>query len=121
MIKILLVEDNRVYRKAFKENLCMHFPSIAVDEAVNSEEALRKIGAISPHLIFMDIRLPGMNGLRLTQRIKGEFPNIHIAVVTGYDLPEYRQAAIQCGAEHFFVKEALNWDELEKLVKSIEA
>lgn len=121
MLRILLVEDNRIYREAFKEHLCEHFPSMVIDQAENGEEALKKINAAPPHLIFMDIRLPGMNGLQLTQRIKKDFPNIRIAMLTGYDMPEYRKAAVQYGADGFFVKESLKWDELETLVKTIDS
>jgi DNA-binding NarL/FixJ family response regulator len=56
----------------------------------------------------------------LTQEIRRDFPKIRIAIVTGYDLPEYRQASLQWGAYGFFVKESLKWDEVEALVKSIE-
>ena len=120
MLKVLLVEDNDIYRKALKENLCGHFPSMVIDEAVNSEEALQKMNATPPHLVFIDMRLPGMNGLELTQKIRRDFPNIRIAIVTGYDLPEYRQAFLQYGADGFFVKDSVKWDEVEALVKSIE-
>jgi YesN/AraC family two-component response regulator len=119
MVKVLLVEDNRIYREAFKQSLCQHFPSLSIEAAGNGEEALQRITGISPHLIFIDIRLPGMNGLELTQKIKKDFPNIPIAILTGYDLPEYRQAAVQYGADGFFVKDSLKWDEIEALVKSI--
>ena len=87
MVRVLLVEDNRIYRKALKENLCGHFPSMVIDEAVNSEEALQKINATPPHLIFIDMRLPGMNGLELTQKIKRDFLKIRVVIVTGYNLP----------------------------------
>jgi len=120
MLKVLLVEDNRIYRETFKDNLRQHFPVVSVSEAGNADEALQKIRGTPPDLIFMDIRLPGMNGLQLTQRIKKEFPKIPIAILTGYDLPEYREAAIQYGADGFFVKESLQWEEIEALVKSIE-
>ncbi len=119
MLRVLVVEDNQVYREEFKESLFMHFPSIAVEEAVNAEEALEKING-TPPLIFIDIRLPGINGLQLTQKIKRDFPNVRIAIVTGYDIPEYRQAALQYGADGFFAKERLKWDEIESLVKSME-
>ncbi len=119
-MKVLLVEDNRIYRETFKDNLRQHFPVVSVSEAGNADEALQKIKGTPPDLIFMDIRLPGMNGLQLTQRIKKEFPKIPIAILTGYDLPEYREAAIQYGADGFFVKESLQWEEIEALVKSIE-
>jgi YesN/AraC family two-component response regulator len=119
MLRVLLVEDNRIYREAFKQSLCQHFPFLIIDEALNSDEALQKINTAPPHLIFIDIRLPGMSGLQLTQKIKRDFPNIHIAILTGYDLPEYRQAAAQYGADGFFVKESFKWNEIEVLVKSI--
>ena len=90
MVRVLLVEDNQIYREAFKESLCRHFPTLLIDEAENGEDAVQKINAVPPHLIFMDIRLPGGNGLRLTQKIKKDFPKIHIAIITGYDIPEYR-------------------------------
>jgi YesN/AraC family two-component response regulator len=120
MLRVLLVEDNGAYRKAFKENLSEHFPTLLIDEAENGDEALQKINEAPPHLIFMDIRLPGVNGLQLTRRIKRDFPNIRIAMLTGYDVPEYRQAALQYGADGFFSKEFLKWDEIETLVESIE-
>jgi len=120
MLRVLIVEDNRVYREEFKGSLSIHFPSMVIEEAVDAEEALQKISKTPPQLIFIDMRLPGMNGLQLTQKIKGDFPNVRIAIVTGYDIPEYRQAAAQYGAEAFFVKESLKWDEVKALVKLIE-
>ncbi len=120
MVRVLLVEDNRNFREAFKLNLCELLPNLLIDEAENADEALQKVNAAPPHLIFMDIRLPGMNGLQLTRRIKKDFPTIRVVMLTGYDLPEYRQASVQYGAEGFFVKESLAWEEVKDLVESIE-
>lgn len=121
MLRVLIVEDNRIFREAVKKRLDDNFPSMVVEEASNSEEALQKINRASPHLIFMDIRLPGVSGLELTQKIKKDFSGIRVAILTDYDLPEYRQAAIQYGADRFFVKGAFNWDEVEALIKSIQS
>jgi two-component system response regulator YesN len=120
MVRVLLVEDNQMFRQAFKEHLGGRFPTMLIDEARNGDEATEKLTVDPPDLIFMDISLPGENGFHLTQRIKKEFPNVSIALLTGYDLPEYRQAAIQNGADGFFVKESLQWDEVEALIRSIE-
>ena len=120
MVRVLIVEDNKIFREAIKKRLEDDFPSMVVEEAANSEEALQKINRASPHLIFMDIRLPGVNGLELTQKIKKDFPGINIAILTDYDLPEYRQAANQYGADRFFVKSAFNWDEVQALIKSLQ-
>jgi len=120
MVRVLIVEDNKIFREAIKKRLEDDFPSMVVEEAANSEEALQKINRASPHLIFMDIRLPGVNGLELTKKIKKDFPGINIAILTDYDLPEYREAASQYGADRFFVKSAFNWDEVTALIKSLQ-
>jgi YesN/AraC family two-component response regulator len=99
----LIVENNRIFREAFKESFYNHFPFIVIEEAANGDEALQKISGVSPHLIFMDIRLPGVNGLQLTQKVKTDFPDVNIAILTNYDLPEYRQAATQYGANRYFL------------------
>ena len=119
MLNVLIVEDNKIFREAFQKGLVDYFPSMVIEEAGNADEALQKIKESRPDLIFMDIRLPGINGLQLTQRLKKEFPDINIAILTDYDLPEYRQAAVQYGADRFFVKNSFKWDELEALVQSI--
>ena len=97
-----------------EKHLDDHFPSIVVEEVANGDEALQKINAASPGLIFVDIRLPGANGLHLTKEIKKNFPGIGIAILTDFDLPEYREAAKQYGADRFFVKSSFKWDEVER-------
>ena len=119
MLSVLIVEDNQIFREAFKNRLADDFPSMVIKEVSNGDEALREVGEAPPDLIFMDIRLPGANGLQLTQKIKKDLPSIHIAILTDYDLPEYRQAAVEYGADRFFVKSSFKWDEIEALVKSI--
>jgi len=120
MLRVLIVEDNDTFRKAFRKRLQDDFLFMVIEEAGNSDEALHKIKESPPQLIFMDIRLPGVNGLQLTQRTKKDFPSVKIAILTSYDLPEYREAATQYGADRFFIKDALKWSEVEAFVKSIQ-
>ncbi len=121
MLSVLIVEDNHIFREAFKTRLNDQFPSMVVKEASSGDEALQKVGESPPDLIFMDVHLPGSNGLQLTREIKKGLPGIHIAILTDYDLPEYRQAAVEYGADRFFVKSSFKWDEVETLVESIGA
>lgn len=118
MVKTLIVEDNTAFRQSFKELLCTRFPSMVVGEATDGKEALQKIDAIVPDIIFMDIKLPGQNGLELTKRIRANHPKILIVILTSYDLPEYRQAANQCGANYFLPK-STSTEEVVELVQSI--
>ncbi len=91
---------------------------IAIDVATDGGEGLRKVDTFLPDLIFMDIRLPGENGLELTKKIKATYPNVIIFVMTFYNTAEYREAAFRCGADRFLAKTSLDRGELEDLVKS---
>src|SRR5512139_2754205 len=97
-MRIMLAEDNKIFREAFKEQLLARCPSAIVKEAANGEEALQAFDG-SLQMIFMDFHLPGENGLQLTRMIKGLFPNVRIAMLTCYDFREYRQAAFRAGAD----------------------
>ena len=119
MFRILLVEDDQHFRKILKQELNGWFPSIVVEEASDGKEAMEKTESFSPRIIFMDIRLPDESGLQLTKRIKEKYPTINIVMLTSHDLPEYRQAAMQCGASHFFVKGTSNGIEIKSLVESL--
>ena len=88
-----------------------------VIEAADGVEAFQKIDSHPPNLIFMDIELPGENGLELTKKIKTEYPDTFIIILTSHDLPEYREAALRCKANYFLSK--LKTDEIFKLVKSL--
>lgn len=103
--RILIVEDNAFFLQFLKETLHSRFPSIDILEAGGGEEALQKIETSLPNIILMDLRLPGENGLELTKRIKAQHPDIIVVIITNYDLPEYREAAYQCRADHFLTKD----------------
>lgn len=117
-LKVLLVEDSTLFRQLFKETLHDRFPSVEIHEAVNGEEALRKVEMLRPNLVFMDIRLPGENGLELTKKVKARYPEIIVIILTGYDLPEYRQASSQY-ADYFFPKDSSTTENIFTLVESI--
>lgn len=119
MFKVLIVEDSNIYRQILKETLCYRFPQIALAEATDGEEALKKVIASPPDIIFMDIKLPGESGLEITQRIKSRFPDTEIIILTSYDLPEYREAAIQYQANHFLAKGSTTKEQIIALVESI--
>ena len=90
-----------------------------IEEAQGATEALQKIKVFLPDLIFMDISLPGENGLELTRRIKASHPEIAIIILTAYDLREYREAAYDGGADAFIPKSSLNLADIAALIKSV--
>jgi DNA-binding NarL/FixJ family response regulator len=118
LFKILLVDDEHYFRRVIKAELSEAFPSLVIGEAWNTKGAIEKVESLCPQLIFMDLRLSDESGLRLTKEIKEKYPHITIAILTGYDMPEYREAAKKYGAEHFFIKGVSDWSVIKGLVES---
>ena len=117
MFPVLIVEDNPTFRLSLKQLLLDEFPSFEIAEAADGGGALQKIETFHPRLIFMDIRLPGENGLQLTRKIKSLHPETIVIILTSYDLPEYREAAKRARANHFITKGSPT-DELIEIVRS---
>ena len=119
VFKILIVDDSALFRQTLKEILQVQFPSIEIHEATDGENARQKIKTSPPDLIFMDINLPGENGLVLTKKIKARYPNIIIILVTGWDLPEYREASTQFKADDLLFKGSATQEKIFALVESV--
>jgi DNA-binding NarL/FixJ family response regulator len=119
MFQMLIVDDNAPFRQSLREMLREQFSTMGVEEAEDGEDALNKIETISPHLVFMDIKLPGQNGLKVTREIKARHPRVRVIILTSYDLPEYREAAENCGADYFLSKGSSSREEIITLVDSI--
>ena len=117
--RILIVEDHQDFRESLKEVLTARLSHASIEEAAEGNEVLSKVEARPPHLIFMDINMPGENGLELTRQIKQSYPHIVIVILTSYDLPEYREAAYRYGANYFLAKGSTNGQKLVGLVESI--
>ena len=117
MLKAMIVEDNNSFREMFKGMLLTQYPSMEVVEAGSGEEALRRLGSYAFDLVFMDIHLPGENGLKITRKIKAGWQDVPVIILTSYDIPEYREAAIGYGANSFIAKDSLKWDEISTLIK----
>lgn len=116
MARTLIVDDIAVFRETFKLALCNRFPDMVLAEAVDDKEVFEKLNSFRPDLIFMDIRLPGKSGLELTQLIKQKHPEVTVIILTDYDLPEYREAALQGGADDFIPKGSLKMSAIETLL-----
>ena len=117
--KTLIVEDNDRFRQALRSLLHSRYPSMSFKEARDGREALIEVSSFEPDLIFMDIKLPGENGLELTGKIKASHPEIKIIILTSHDLPEYREAAKAGGADHFLTKTSSKASEIFALIDNL--
>ena len=119
MFKILIVDPNGPFRHSLKKILTNRFPIVDIQEASDGSEGLEMVHNFSPNLIFLDIRLPSESGLDLARRIKIEHPEIIIAILTSYDIPEYKAAAEISGIEHLVPKDDWTGEDIIALVHAI--
>lgn len=103
IFQTLLADDNELFRAVLRDILVRHFPFMLVAEAEDGDHALALDAELHPQLIFMDIKLPDRSGLDLTRQFKSSNPGVLVYLVTQYDIPEYRAAARECGADHVIV------------------
>ncbi len=117
--KVLIIDSNDPFRKALKMLLHSRFPALVFGEAANAEEALHKIDDFRPQLIFTDIRLSGISGLDLVKKVKTDYPDIIIFIITSFDEEEYRKVAREQGSNYFVSKDTSTAEEILSLVESI--
>jgi DNA-binding NarL/FixJ family response regulator len=117
--KVMLVEDDEGFRRSLAGILRSRFSSITLEEAADGTEAMEKVKSFPPQVIFMDIKLPGQNGLEITRRIKALHPDIDVVFLTGCDFPEYSNAARECGAYCFLSKGLSTADEIQGVVEEL--
>jgi len=119
MLNILIIDDNDSFRESFRDLLSQHFPDVQIQEAAESKGSLQKITEHRPDLMFVDIELAGESGLDLIRKVRTSYAEPVIAIFTNYDLPEYREAAQESGANYFFSKGASSMEEVLSLVDSV--
>jgi DNA-binding NarL/FixJ family response regulator len=119
MFDTLICEDNAGFRNSLRQLLSGHFPFMHITEAADCKDALHHALTQRFDLIFVDVRLPDGSGLELTRRIKAVFADAVICVLTSYDIPEYRAAALQSGARYFMVKGDVTDADIIAVVESL--
>jgi DNA-binding NarL/FixJ family response regulator len=115
-IKLLLVDDHPVVRKGISSCLARQEHLQIVGEAANGEEAMRKTRELMPDIILMDIDMPEMNGLEVTELLHKDFPKIKVIILSMHSNSEYVMRIIQSGASGYVLKEAPT----EELVRAID-
>lgn len=114
MMNVLLAEDHKMVRQGTRLYL-ESMDVTVVGEATNGREAVEMAGTLQPDVVVMDIHLPELTGVEATRRIRHEYPDIRILVLTAYDEPAYVHALLDAGADGFILKTA----ELAELYKAL--
>ncbi len=115
-IRILLVDDHQVVREGLRRMLELEADMEVVGEAGDAEEALTRVESLSPEIILMDIKMPGVDGIELTRQLKKKHPSCNIIMLTLYD--EYLAEAIEAGAIGYLLKDVKR-EELTRAIRAV--
>src|SRR4030067_454703 len=106
LIRVLLVDDHPIVRQGVRSVLANHPDIDVVGEADGAATLFASLDSLKPDVILLDIRMPGPNGIEITQRLKRERPEIKIIVLSTYDDDEFLLGALRAGAEGYLLKSA---------------
>ena len=93
-IKVLLVDDNAKFIGFVNNILSGEMDIEVIGEARDGKEAISKAKELKPDIVLMDVRMPNMNGLTATRKLKQIMPEVRTIILTIYDIDEYREAAL---------------------------
>ena len=104
-IKVVVADDQQELAQELKKILETDNALQVVAVAYDGFEALEAVQNCQPDVVLMDIRMPNMNGVVATQRIKTEFPSVKVLVLTTFDDSDYILNALNNGASGYLLKD----------------
>ncbi|MFI8631891.1 response regulator [Microbacterium sp. NPDC077663] len=119
-IRVVIVDDQSLIRLGFRMVLEATDDIDVVGEAGDGEAGVEAVAALSPDVVLMDVRMPGMDGIEATRRIRRGHPDTRVLVLTTFDLDEYAFGALRAGAGGFLLKDA-GREELVAAVRAVAA
>lgn len=116
--RIMIVEDHTLLRAGLRALLSQDQDIEIVGEADNGRDAVRMISTLTPHLVLMDLSMPGMNGIEALMDIKRRYPATRVLILTIHKTDEYIHESLRAGADGYILKDATQ-DELRIAVRSV--
>jgi len=106
MIRVLLADDQELVRSGFRLILDLADGIEVIGEAGDGREAVRLAKELQPDVVLMDVRMPELDGIEATRRLRHAGIDARVLVLTTFDLDEYVYAAVRAGASGFLLKDA---------------
>lgn len=105
MYRVLLIDDESMIVEGLRRVVrWADYNCQVVGTACDAEEGTRLIRELHPHILFTDIRMPGRDGLSMVAALRSEYPDMQVAILTGYRDFAYAQEAIRLGVARFLLK-----------------
>ena len=117
-IRVLLADDHPVVRRGLAALLGTLADFEVVGEAVDGASAVRETQLTKPDVVLMDVRMPGMDGIEATRRIRAAVPEVAVLVLTMYDEDATVFTAMRAGAQGYLLKGA-EQDEIADAIKAV--
>ncbi|MFE0509957.1 response regulator [Streptomyces sp. NPDC058964] len=119
-IRVLIADDQQMVRQGFTVLLNTQPDIDVIGQAVDGRDAIAKVAELTPDVVLMDIRMPGLGGIEATRGITTDDPAVKVLVLTTFDLDEYVYEALRAGASGFLLKDA-SADKLAEAVRVVAA
>jgi len=116
--RVLIVDDHTLLRAGLRALLAQDPDIEIVGEAADGRDAVRAVGQLSPHLVLMDLTMPGMNGIEAVTEIKRRYPEVRILVMTLHKTEDFIHASLRAGADGYILKDATH-EELRLAIRSV--
>jgi two-component system, NarL family, response regulator LiaR len=115
MVRLLLCDDQEIVREGLETIFSTVDTIEVIGAARDGAEAIELVNALQPDIVLMDLKMPGMNGVTATQKIRALYPEVKVLILTTYDADEWVFDAIRSGASGYLLKDTPR-DELIKAV-----
>jgi DNA-binding NarL/FixJ family response regulator len=104
-VRVLLVDDQALFREALSVLLSVRDDITVVGEAGDGDEAVRRAAELRPDVVLMDLRMPALDGVAATRRLRVEQPDVRVIALTTFDDDEDVFAALRAGAVGYLLKD----------------
>jgi DNA-binding NarL/FixJ family response regulator len=105
-VRVLIADDHPLFREGMRGRLDRVADVAVVGEAASGDEAVELAHKLEPHIILMDIKMPGLNGIEATREIQRANPQIGILVLTMFEDDDSVFAAMRAGAKGYLLKDS---------------
>ncbi len=105
-ITVFIADDHPLVREGTRQILEQHADLQVIGEAERGDRAVELIAQVQPHVVLLDVRLPGLSGIEASARIVRSWPEIKVLLLSAYDDEDYLLAALQAGAAGYLLKTA---------------
>jgi DNA-binding NarL/FixJ family response regulator len=115
-VRVLIVDDHEVVRTGLRTMISLHDDLEVVGDAANGQSGIDQCSALSPNVVLMDMKMPGMDGVTAIDRILAECPEVNVLALTSFDDPRIVRRALEAGAVGYLLKDSSE-DELVAAIR----